>query len=85
MVRTILAILTLALVSLPAQAKLPFVKKAQELGFADIKSCQACHVDKMPKKGASEANERGKFLLATKAAKKAAEVDLTWLKDYKGK
>ena len=73
------------ILALPAQAKLPFVKKAQELGFTDIKSCQSCHVDKMPKKGASEPNERGKFLLATKATKKAAEVDLNWLKEYKGK
>ena len=39
----------------------------------------------MPKKGASEANERGRFLLKVKAEKKAAEVDLAWLKDYKGK
>ena len=27
--------------------------------------------------------ERGKFLKATKAAKKAAEVDVNWLKDFK--
>jgi hypothetical protein len=39
----------------------------------------------MPKKGASEGNERGKFLIATKAKKGAAEVDVSWLKDYKGK
>jgi len=73
------------ILAVPAQAKLPWVKKAQELGFAEVKSCQACHVDKMPKKGASEGSERGKFLLAQKTAKKAAEVDLNWLKDYKGK
>jgi hypothetical protein len=85
MTRTACAILALAFLSLPAQAKLPFVKKAQELGFSDIKNCQACHADKMPKKGASAPNERGKFLLKMKAEKKAAEVDLAWLKDYKGK
>jgi hypothetical protein len=61
------------------------VKKAQELGFTDAKSCQYCHVDKMPKKGASAANERGKFLIDMKAKKKVAEVDLNWLKEYKGK
>ncbi|HJV48319.1 MAG TPA: hypothetical protein VJ549_03495 [Geothrix sp.] len=71
--------------AVPAQAKLPFVKKAQELGFADCKNCQYCHVDKMPKKGASENNERGKFLVKMKAEKKAAEVDVAWLKEYKGK
>ncbi len=73
------------LLAVSAQAKLPFVKKAQELGFKDIMNCQSCHVDKMPKKGASENNERGKFLLKVKTEKKAAEVDLNWLKDYKGK
>jgi hypothetical protein len=80
-----LVIAAVAMLTLPAQAKAPFLKKAQDLGYADAKTCQYCHVDKMPKKGASAANERGKYLIATKAAKKAAEVDLNWLKDYKGK
>lgn len=69
----------------PAQAKLPFLKKAKDLGFTEITSCQSCHVDKMPKVGASKGNDRGNYLIATKAAKKASEVDLNWLKDYKGK
>jgi hypothetical protein len=73
------------LLAVPAQAKLPFVKKAQELGFKEITSCKSCHVDAMPKKGASAPNERGKFLVDMKAKHKAAEVDLNWLKDYKGK
>ncbi len=72
------------LLAIPAQAKMPWVKKAQEAGFADVKSCQSCHADKMPKKG-GELAERGKFLVDMKAKKKAAEVDLAWLKDYKGK
>jgi hypothetical protein len=38
----------------------------------------------MPKKG-GELAERGKFLADMKAKKKAAEVDLAWLKEYKGK
>jgi hypothetical protein len=71
------------ILAVPAQAKLPFVKKAQELGHAEIKDCKACHVG-VPKKG-GDMTERGKFLLKTKADKKAAEVDLAWLKDYKGK
>ena len=74
-----------AMLAIPAQAKLPFLKKAKDMGFTEITSCQSRHVDKMPKKGASEGNERGKYLIATKNAKKAAEVDLNWLKDYKGK
>ena len=69
--------------AVPAQAKMPWVKKAQELGFADVKDCKACHVG-APKKG-GEMAARGKFLEETKAKKKAAEVDLNWLKDYKGK
>ena len=84
-IATLVVIAAAAMLAIPAQAKLPFLAKAKELGFTDIKTCQSCHVDKMPKKGASEGNERGKFLIATKAAKKAAEVDLNWLKDYKGK
>lgn len=71
--------------AMPVQAKMSFVKKAKDLGFAEITSCKSCHVDAMPKKGASEPNERGKYLIATKTAQKAAEVDLNWLKDYKGK
>jgi hypothetical protein len=71
------------LLAIPAQAKMPFVKKAQELGFKEVTSCKACHVG-VPKKD-GEMTERGKFLKARKAEKKATEVDLAWLKDYKGK
>ena len=82
--RTFTLIAAAALIAaIPAQAKMPWVKKAQELGFADVKDCKACHVG-TPKKG-GELAERGKFLEETKAKKKAAEVDLAWLKDYKGK
>ena len=69
--------------AIPAQAKMPWVKKAQELGHTEIKDCKACHVG-MAKKG-GELNERGKFLEDMKTKKKAAEVDLAWLKEYKGK
>ena len=85
MTRMLFAVLILALAGLPVQAKLPFVKKAKDLGFTEITSCKSCHIDAMHKKGASAPNERGKFLSDTKAKKKAAEVDLAWLKDYKGK
>ena len=83
--RTAILIAAAMILSVSAQAKLPFVKKAKELGFTEITSCKSCHVDAMPKKGASTPNERGKFLLKMKADKKAAEVDLNWLKEYKGK
>lgn len=72
------------ILAVPAQAKMPWVKKAQELGHAEIKDCKACHAVVPAKKG-GEMTERGKFLMTTKIAKKAAEVDLAWLKDYKGK
>ena len=81
-IATLIAAAALIL-AVPAQAKMPWVKKAQELGHAEIKDCKACHVGAAKKGG--ELTERGKFLLDTKAAKKATEVDLAWLKDSKGK
>ena len=81
-IATLIAVAAL-IFAVPAQAKMPWVKKAQELGFAEVKDCKACHVG-APKKG-GELAERGKFLFTTKAAKKATDVDLNWLKEYKGK
>lgn len=66
-----------------AQAKPAFVKKAQDAGFHEVKNCMACH-EGTPKKGGAM-TERGKFLIKMKAEKKAAEVDVAWLKGYKGK
>ncbi len=60
---------------LPAQAKAPWVKKAQDLGFADIQNCQSCHA-KTP-----ALNELGQWLKDEKLKRKVAEVDLAWLKD----
>ena len=70
-----------------ANAKLPYVKKAKDLGFTYIQNCASCHVDKMPKKDAKGEpfGEVGKFLMDQKAKNKATEVDLAWLKDYKAK
>jgi len=70
-------------VAIPSQAKPTFVKAAKEAGIEGITSCVACHKG-APKKG-GEMTERGQWLIAQKAAKKAAEVDVKWLKDYKGK
>jgi len=83
-IATLVAAAALILV-VPVQAKMPFVGQAKKLGFTEITSCKSCHVDAMPKKGASAPNERGAFLTKMKADKKAAEVDLNWLKEYKGK
>jgi cytochrome c553 len=64
-----------------ASATLDMQKKAKEAGFAAA-NCQYCHNEKLPKKGASTNNDRGKWLVAQKEAKKAKEIDLTWLKEY---
>jgi hypothetical protein len=71
----------------PANAKMPFVKKAKDAGFAYIQNCASCHVDKMPKKESKGEpfGEIGKFLKAQKAKNKVEEVDVAWLKDYKAK
>ena len=65
----------------PAHATLDIQKKAKAAGF-DAPNCLYCHTDKLPKKGAVNHNDRGKWLLAQKEAKKAKEVDVSWLKDY---
>ena len=84
---TLFAAAAILAVGSPANAKMPFVKKAKEAGFAYIKDCASCHVDKMPKKDAKGEpfGEVGKWLLAQKAKNKATEVDVAWLKDYKPK
>ncbi|HEX9304516.1 MAG TPA: hypothetical protein VGA31_08725 [Thermoanaerobaculia bacterium] len=71
------------LVTSVSNATLPIQKKAKELGY-DATSCQYCHNEKIPKKGAATHNERGKWLLAEKAKRGAKEVDPAWLKDYPG-
>jgi hypothetical protein len=78
-----LAVAAALLLAIPAQAKPAFLKQAKDLGHAEIKGCNACHAG-VPKKG-GDMTERGKFLIKMKAEKKAAEVDVAWLKDYKGK
>ncbi|MDO8516453.1 MAG: hypothetical protein Q7S28_04325 [bacterium] len=74
----------LMLIANVSTATLPIQKKAKELGFPAA-NCQYCHVDKLPKKGASTNNERGKWLVAEKDKRGAKEVDPAWLKDYTGK
>ena len=71
----------LALLPRPAQATLDIQKKAKAAGF-DAPNCLYCHTEKLPKKGAVNHNDRGKWLVAQKEAKKAKEVDVSWLKDY---
>lgn len=63
-------------------ASLDIQKQAKAAG-ADAKNCQACHVDKLPKKDAHELNDAGKWLVAEKEKRGAKAVDGAWLKDYK--
>lgn len=73
-------ILAAAVLALGAslQAKGPWVKEAQDLGFKDITSCQSCHAAKLP-----ALNELGTWLVAEKAKRQADKIDLKWLADYK--
>jgi hypothetical protein len=65
----------------PAGATVPMMKQAKTAGVA-VTDCLYCHGEKMPKKGASSLNDRGKWLVSEKDKRKAKEVDGAWLKDY---
>ena len=65
-----------------ASANMPIMKKAKDAGYPAT-SCIYCHVEKVPKKGAVTQNDRGKFLVDEKGKRKADEIDVAWLKDYK--
>ena len=80
---TLLLAAAAIVLAVPASAKPTFVKAAKDAKIEGITSCVACHKG-VPKKG-GEMTERGAWLIAQKASRKAAEVDVTWLKDYKGK
>jgi hypothetical protein len=64
-----------------ASATINMQKQAKTAGV-EVKSCDSCHVEKMPKKGAQTLNDRGKWLVEQKTKKGAKEVDGAWLKDY---
>jgi len=65
----------------PAAATIEMQKEAKAAGF-EVQGCAYCHVEKLPKKGASTYNERGKFLMAEKDKRKADKIDVQWLKEY---
>lgn len=66
-----------------SSATLDIQKKAKAAGYK-AENCQFCHVEKLPKKGAVNHNDRGKWLIAEKQKRNAKEVDVEWLKDYPG-
>ena len=65
----------------PTRANMNIQKQAKAAGVAAT-TCLYCHNEKVPAKGKVTENERGKYLIAQKEAKKAAAVDGAWLKDY---
>ena len=65
----------------PASATVDMQKKAKAAGF-EVKNCQYCHGEALPKKGAAIYNDRGNWLKAEKEKRKAKEVDVNWLKEY---
>jgi len=80
------AYLALLLLEGAADAKATWVKKAKDLGMP-AENCLYCHTEKMPKKDTfklDELNDRGTWLMAEKDKRKAAEIDMAWLKDYPG-
>lgn len=81
--RLSLLIAVAAIVAIPASAKVPFVKKAKAAGIEQIKDCKSCHTTATA--SAKDLNEVGKWLVEQKAAKKAADFDMAWLKDYYAK
>ena len=66
-----------------SSADMEIQKQAKAAGVA-VDNCAYCHGEKLPKKGASTFNERGKWLVAEKGKRKAEKVDGAWLKDYPG-
>ena len=65
-----------------ASATVAMQKQAKDAGLPAT-NCLFCHVEKMPKKGATTYNDRGQWLKAQKEKKQAKEADGAWLKDYK--
>jgi len=60
--------------------------KAKQSGFP-AQNCQYCHSIAMPKKETfkpEDLNDRGKWLVDQKTQRKAQEVMVDWLKEYKG-
>jgi hypothetical protein len=79
----VLAALGVLVLVRPAQATTPMQKADKAAGVVEAVKCTHCHGEALPKKGASTLNDRGKWLVAEKDKRKAAEIDGAWLKDYK--
>jgi hypothetical protein len=67
-------------VVMTAEAKPGFLAQAQQLGFP-AKDCTYCHVNAS---GGAPWNARGNWMRAEKKKRGAKQVDVAWLKEYKG-
>jgi hypothetical protein len=56
-------------------------RHAREAGLEST-NCIHCHGDELPLDGVDLYNERGRFLLEVKKARKAQRTDMAWLADY---
>ena len=82
---TVAAVAVAAVLSVPAQAKPAYVKKAQDMGHKDlVVNCQSCHKAKLPTKKDHAYNDAlGAFLEKKMTETKAKEMDFKWLKEFK--
>ena len=65
-----------------SSASMDIQKQAKAAGV-EVKNCQTCHTETLPKKDAHDLNDAGKWLVAEKDKRGAKTVDGAWLKDYK--
>jgi hypothetical protein len=63
------------------EARPQYLTQAQELGYPAT-DCKYCHTKAS---GGSGWNARGTFLRREKQRRHASEVDVTWLKGYRGR
>ena len=68
-----------AILTARIEAKPGFLDQAQELGYP-AQDCTYCHIKATGGRGW---NARGTWLRGQKRARRAKEVDVSWLKDYK--
>lgn len=67
-----------------SMATLEQQKQAKAAGI-EVKNCQHCHLDGLPKKDKHDLNDVGKWLVSEKEKRGEKSVDGAWLKDYPGK
>lgn len=72
-----------AAVAVPVYASTAMIKQCKELGISEIKGCKDCHTNKNPKEmSEKDLHGPGSWLMEQKAARKASECDMAWLKEY---